>query len=208
MPISWKGNIEQYAGRLHRKYRGKEDVIIYDYVDFHVNMLENMYHKRLSRYAKLGYEISNITDNSKIKSNQSNSIYTNENYTKAFEEDLQNAENEIIIASPYMAKNRVKDITKIVLEVMVKGVKVAYATKCIDDAADFHKERLEELHLYIESNAIKLLLKESFYQKCAVIDRKIIWFGGVNLLANGKDGECIMRISDQVIARELLEDIL
>lgn len=208
MPISWKGNIEQYAGRLHRKYKGKEDVIIYDYVDFHVSMLENMYHKRLSRYAKLGYEISNTTDNSKIKSNKNNSIYTNENYTKAFEEDLQNAKYEIIISSPYMAKNRVKYITKIVLEVMVKGVKVAYATKRINDAANIHKERLEELHLDIESNSIKLLLKESFCQKCAVIDQKIIWFGGVNILANGKDGECIMRISDQVIARELLEDIL
>lgn len=79
------------------------------------------------------------------------SMITNENYMKAFEEDLQNVKDEIIIASPYIAKNRVKDITKIVLEVMVKGVKVAYAAKRIDDAADFHKEKLEELYLYIKS---------------------------------------------------------
>lgn len=167
-----------------------------------------MYHKRLSRYAKLGYEISNVSENINIKNNQSNSIYTNDNYLKTFEEDLQNAKNEIIIASPYMANNRVKAIIKIVLEVMVRGVKVAFATKNMDDSADFQKEKLEKLHLYIESNAIKLIVKESFYQKCAVIDRKIVWFGGVNLLGNGKDEDCIMRISDEVIARELLEDIL
>ena len=33
MPIAWKGNVEQYAGRLHREYAGKNEVRIYDYVD-------------------------------------------------------------------------------------------------------------------------------------------------------------------------------
>ena len=32
-PVSWKGVVEQYAGRLHRDYPGKNDVFIYDYVD-------------------------------------------------------------------------------------------------------------------------------------------------------------------------------
>ena len=41
IPISWKGNIEQYAGRLHRKNKGKAEVIIYDYVDFHDRMGKN-----------------------------------------------------------------------------------------------------------------------------------------------------------------------
>jgi superfamily II DNA or RNA helicase len=43
MPISWKGTLSQYAGRLHRVYPGKEDVIVYDYIDVHVAVFENMY---------------------------------------------------------------------------------------------------------------------------------------------------------------------
>lgn len=40
MPISWQGNVEQYAGRLNRDYDGKQDVIIFDYIDAHVPTLE------------------------------------------------------------------------------------------------------------------------------------------------------------------------
>jgi len=44
MPISWKGTLQQYAGRLHRLFEDKKEVQIYDYVDTHVRMLEKMYH--------------------------------------------------------------------------------------------------------------------------------------------------------------------
>lgn len=57
MPISWKGTLAQYAGRLHRNYEGKHEVRIYDYVDIHVPTLERMYHKRLKGYAELGYQV-------------------------------------------------------------------------------------------------------------------------------------------------------
>ena len=47
LPISWKGNIAQYAGRLHRDYDGKNEVRIYDYVDIRVPLCDSMYRKRL-----------------------------------------------------------------------------------------------------------------------------------------------------------------
>nr|WP_312891153.1 DEAD/DEAH box helicase family protein [Clostridium thailandense] len=47
MPISWKGTLQQYAGRFHRIYENKNEVQIYDYVDVHVGVLERMYEKRL-----------------------------------------------------------------------------------------------------------------------------------------------------------------
>jgi superfamily II DNA or RNA helicase len=61
MPISWKGTLSQYAGRLNRDYCGKTSVMIYDYVDINVPMLENMYKKRLSGYKRLGYTIAEKT---------------------------------------------------------------------------------------------------------------------------------------------------
>ena len=42
---------------LHRDYEGKRDVIIYDYVDAHIRVLESMYYKRLRTYRRIGYEI-------------------------------------------------------------------------------------------------------------------------------------------------------
>jgi superfamily II DNA or RNA helicase len=58
LPISWKGTIQQYAGRLHRQYDGKKEVRIYDYLDESVPMLARMYKRRLSGYKSIGYEIT------------------------------------------------------------------------------------------------------------------------------------------------------
>ena len=58
MPISWKGVLQQYAGRLHRAHDNKTEVVIYDYVDMNEPMLANMYRKRLKGYEGMGYVIS------------------------------------------------------------------------------------------------------------------------------------------------------
>jgi superfamily II DNA or RNA helicase len=57
-PISWRGTLAQYAGRLHRLYATKREVIIYDYVDANEPMLAKMARKREVGYRGLGYEVS------------------------------------------------------------------------------------------------------------------------------------------------------
>jgi superfamily II DNA or RNA helicase len=57
MPISWKGTLAQYVGRLHRLYPAKREVIVYDYVDEAVPVLKRMSEKRVSGYRSLGYAI-------------------------------------------------------------------------------------------------------------------------------------------------------
>jgi superfamily II DNA or RNA helicase len=55
MPISWKGTLIQYCGRLHRHRPGKTEVRVYDYVDQRVPMLLRMFEKRLTAYRAIGY---------------------------------------------------------------------------------------------------------------------------------------------------------
>jgi superfamily II DNA or RNA helicase len=57
LPISWRGTLSQYAGRLHRIYDRKKEVVIYDYVDVDVPVLVRMYDKRIKGYRSIGYEI-------------------------------------------------------------------------------------------------------------------------------------------------------
>ena len=94
MPISFDGNVEQYAGRLNRDYEGKKDVIIFDYIDKHIPVLERMYHKRLRTYKRIGYEIcTEIKDNLNV----SNSIFDSSNYNDVFEKDIAQASKSIFI---------------------------------------------------------------------------------------------------------------
>jgi len=57
MPISWRGTVAQYVGRLHRLHDGKQVVQVYDYADLNVPMLERMFDKRCAGYEAVGYSI-------------------------------------------------------------------------------------------------------------------------------------------------------
>ena len=61
MPISWKGTLQQYVGRLHRLHDNKRFVQVYDYVDSYVLMLARMYERRLKGYAAIGYVMEQET---------------------------------------------------------------------------------------------------------------------------------------------------
>ena len=57
LPVSWRGTVAQYAGRLHRLYDGKREVRIYDYADLNVPMLARMFDRRCRGYEVIGYTI-------------------------------------------------------------------------------------------------------------------------------------------------------
>jgi superfamily II DNA or RNA helicase len=57
MPIAWKGTLQQYVGRLHRLHSNKQEVRVYDYVDYKVPILKKMFEKRLTGYKLMGYKM-------------------------------------------------------------------------------------------------------------------------------------------------------
>jgi len=61
MPISWRGTLQQYVGRLHRVHDGKQVVQVYDYVDARVPTLARMYERRLRGYRALGYTLGDVS---------------------------------------------------------------------------------------------------------------------------------------------------
>lgn len=60
-PISWRGILQQYAGRLHRAHHAKRSVIIYDYVDRRIPMARRMFERRKKGYAALGYSLDDAS---------------------------------------------------------------------------------------------------------------------------------------------------
>jgi superfamily II DNA or RNA helicase len=57
LPVSWRGTLFQYAGRLHRLHDLKKEVVIYDYADLEVPMLARMFQRRRRGYRAIGYEL-------------------------------------------------------------------------------------------------------------------------------------------------------
>ncbi|MCA1770954.1 MAG: DNA helicase, partial [Halomonas sp.] len=68
MPVSWKGTLQQYAGRLHREHSDKENVRILDYVDAGHPALLRMWNKRRRGYRAMGYRVDEETQHSDLLS--------------------------------------------------------------------------------------------------------------------------------------------
>lgn len=58
MPVSRKGTLQRYAGRLHRQHAGKADVRIIDFVDTGHPALLRMWVKRQRGYRAMGYRLA------------------------------------------------------------------------------------------------------------------------------------------------------
>jgi len=197
MPVSWKGTLAQYAGRLHRNYEGKQEVLIYDYVDIRVPMLERMYHKRLSGYASIGYTVRG----DRTAPTAENRIFSQEEYWDSFSMDIANAQRDILITSPYLHIAQVKRFLKLIPE-------ETHVTVVTGNETSFKPEAWEKV-----SNAIKLLedagakviLQPKVYQRYAVIDKSTLWYGGINFLGFEKATHGAMRLCSAELAKELLD---
>jgi superfamily II DNA or RNA helicase len=75
LPVSWKGTLVQYAGRLHRIHAGKKEVRIYDYVDRKNPLLMRMFQKRQRGYRNMGYELNEDKHEPNIKQNSTLSLW-------------------------------------------------------------------------------------------------------------------------------------
>ena len=204
MPISWQGNVEQYAGRLHRDYAGKQDVIIYDYIDAHIRVLESMYYKRLRTYKRIGYEIIAST----IEEKQSvNAIFDSESYLPVYEKDLQQACKSIYIASPGLNKNKVSRLIALVEERQTSGVCVTVITLPVENYPLARIEPTKALQSTLTAAGIYVMPRPDLHTHFAVIDQEIVWYGSTNLLSRDKEDDGLMRICSRDVALELLEEI-
>ena len=62
MPVSWRGTIVQYTGRLNRPHPNKTEVQIYDYADLRVPVLARMFKRRLTAYRSIGCQIEEVDE--------------------------------------------------------------------------------------------------------------------------------------------------
>lgn len=203
MPISWKGTLQQYAGRLHRLLETKKEVRIYDYVDIQVKMLEKMYQKRLNGYASMGYKAKS----EEITASSLDIIFNKDNFLPVFNQDIVTASKEILIVSPFVRKRRTQQMIQQLKISIGKNIRVSAVTRPQDDFAAKDQASLQNTLNLLAANGINVIFKSNIHQKFAIIDQKVVWYGSINLLSYGSAQESIMRIESSSIANELIKSI-
>ena len=201
-PVSGENVVEQYVGRLNRDYDGKENVIVYDYVDSHIPKFDKMYAARLKAYKKIGYE---LCVNMEGKKQKANAIYDIENYAETYWKDLEEANSAVVVSSPRLNNQKVDRIIKMLRKRRELGVKVTIVT-WHPDAYKYGKDDVRmELMERLRKAGFEIRLVEGSCEHYAVIDNEIVWYGSVNLLSKEDAEDNLMRVCSKDIAAELLE---
>ena len=201
-PVSFRGVVEQYAGRLNRDYAGKENVIIYDYVDNHIPMFNNMYMKRLKAYKQIGYEFG---DGLQTVKQTVNAIYDGNNYSENYRKDLLDSNKNIIISSPVISGSKVYELINMLKEKQMSGVQVTIVTRTPDSYGFGDAAYWMQLHEDMRRAGFYIRTVEEYCDRFAVIDQEVVWYGNINLLAKDKVDDSIMRVRSKGIAGELME---
>ncbi|MBU0995352.1 MAG: DEAD/DEAH box helicase family protein [Proteobacteria bacterium] len=204
MPISWKGTLQQYAGRLHRLFENKKEVQIYDYIDIHARMLEKMYQKRLKGYAGMGYKVKA----GNIPSTLPDIIFDNNNFLPMFSNDIINAVNEILIVSPFVRKKRTAIMLRYLINAINKKTKIIVVTRPVMDFKEKDRTTVQNTLDLLIGHGVDLIFKNNIHQKFSIMDQRIVWYGSINFLSYGSSQESIMRIESSNIANELITRII
>ena len=201
LPISWKGLVAQYAGRLHRENEGKKDVRIYDYIDIHEPVCENMYRKRLKGYSAIGYRVlskdtQTLFDNTDDlqTSSYEGQIFNGNTFRLAFMQNLKSSRQSIVISSPKLYHTERNTFVKMLRELHASGVQVAILTSEESSQTNY----LKSLGLYV-----KIVPKLSL--SSCIIDRSTVWYGSINILGYVTEEDNIIKITDGKLANELLD---
>lgn len=193
IPVSWKGLITQYTGRIHRDYAGKTEVRIYDYIDLRVPICDSMYRKRLHGYKAVGYSIAGVNEGlfAEVKTE---TIYDSDNIGSQFHKDLASSKHSIIISTTRLRWNRTPRIIELLTATMLRGIDV---TIVVSETG--HREA------DLQTMGINVLHRSGTKMQCAVIDQHLCWYGGVNLMGQSIADATSIRISSSDFASALLD---
>ena len=203
LPISWKGLLTQYAGRLHREYEGKKDVRIYDYIDIHEPICDSMYRKRLKGYAAIGYKTINTAQptlfdhiNDISSSIVENQIFNGSTFYRPYTSDLTKAKRSIVISSPKLYRTEQNPLVTLLKELAQQGIEILITTVAENEQTAF-----------IQSKGLSVKVQPKLSLYTTIIDKEVVWYGSINTLGYASKDDNMIKMTDIHLANELIEMI-
>ena len=204
LPISWKGLVAQYAGRLHRENEGKKDVRIYDYIDIHESVCDSMYRKRLKGYASIGYKtiikgsptlFDNVNDiEFSINEGQ---IFNGKTYFQPYKTDLGTAKHSVVLSSPKLYKVERNGLVEHLMNLSSQGIEVLILTQTANEQAE-----------YLQRKGLSVKIIPTLSLCTTIIDKSVVWYGAINALGYTSEEENVIKVTDNNLADELTNALL
>jgi phosphatidylserine/phosphatidylglycerophosphate/cardiolipin synthase-like enzyme len=134
----------------------------------------------------------------------SSQLHDEKTFYQTFLRDIQRCQQEIVIESPYITLQRMKTFDRIFKKLLEKGVKIYIITRDPKEHESGLEIQSEEVISYCERVGIQVLLcLGNHHRKLAILDRKVLWEGSLNILSQTYSREIMRRIEDKKLTMEM-----
>lgn len=122
----------------------------------------------------------------------------------AFKKDLYEAEERVIMISPFITPNRISTLIDYFRHLVDQGIEVIIFTRPTN-RQPIEKQEAEKLIKMMKDMNIKIILERDIHQKIIFIDKKICWFGSLNVLSHNRSEELMVRFEGSSTIEKLYE---
>lgn len=133
------------------------------------------------------------------------SLYNENTFYQTFLQDLEDCKTEVIIESPFITSERTRTFDRIFKKLLNKGVNIYVITR---NPKEHDLEYALQAEKEVQGFEIKgiqtYLCSGNHHRKLAIIDRKILWEGSLNILSQARSREIMRRIENMELAKEML----
>jgi hypothetical protein len=135
-------------------------------------------------------------------------LYNEKTFYPAFSHDLLRAEKEVVIYCPFISKYRSEYFRRIFERLKSRNIAVFIFTRSIEDHELLTRSEIKSaLGDYEELGACIIYLPGLIHAKTAIIDRKILWDGSLNILSQRQSREMMRRTEDEDMAKQVMEHL-
>lgn len=135
------------------------------------------------------------------------SLYDQNTFYRAFERDLRHAKQEVIIESPFIAANRMTLLLPIFRKLGRQGVRIVINTRHPEDHEGDYCRQATEAIVTLQDMGATVLYTGGHHRKLAIIDRKVLYEGSLNILSYRDSCEIMRRVASSTEAKKLLQFI-
>ena len=134
----------------------------------------------------------------------SSTLFDESTFYKAFLRDLEGCRNEVFIESPYITSKRAELLTPIFNNLLLQGVRIYIMTRDPKEHNENMEYQSEDVISLFERMGVQVLLCiGNHHRKLAILDRKVLYEGSLNILSQNQSREIMRRIEDEELSIEM-----
>lgn len=137
----------------------------------------------------------------------SSKLYCDKTFYGAFVTDLKRAKQEVIIESPFITNKRIASLMPELIKLRQRGVCLTVNTRGPDEHDEYYRFEAIGYITTLQNIGINVLYTDRHYRKLAIIDRRILWEGSLNIQSESTSCEIMRRIESKNLANQMIQFI-